>query len=244
MIKWILNLKIAQKLTLGFGTCIAFAALIAVVSIAQMSQIYTVTSSIVSDSLKGEEALGQFQAAAEHYRQLEYRIGLEQTVAEMDATQVLLDKTKASALAALADYQKTITDPQDTQNLQSVQSDWASYIALDPQYVALAHTDNSVGCSSMLRGSMASKFSDLDQDLKTMADWKNQNAVDFTQKAAEAFKSGCLVVLTILFAAVVVGVLLGLLITGYLRKAVTRLSDKIESLNRICITNLSNAVSS
>ncbi len=242
MTKWIVNLKIAQKLSLGFGTCLTLALVIAGASITQMAQMNEVTHSIVSDSLKGEEALGKFQTAAECFRKFQYRFGLERTNIALDITQGLLDKTESEANDDLSNYQKTVSDPQDSQNLQAVQTAWAEYLTYDQPYTALARKNDDAGTGAMMLGPMKASFDQVEQSSQTMADWKHQRAIASAQKADQVFKTSCIFVFGILAAGFVLAGLLGSFIVRSMTKAIAEIVEKIETLNKICVTNLAKAV--
>jgi len=242
MKKWIYNLKIGQKLVAAFAICLGLTALIAAVSIVQMSRMNAVTESIVSDSLKGEEALGKYNGAVEHYRQLQYRMGLESTTTQWDATQIETDTMEGKANDALSDYKKTISDPQDTTNSKTLQSDWNVYVGSNPDYIKVARSGDEKGCLATLRGKLLNEFTTVRRDIGTVSEWKDKHGVDSAKKANETFQSSYETVVAILFAAISLGVLLSLAIVRYMTLSVSRVSEKMSKLSTICLSNLRSAV--
>ena len=71
--KWISNLKLAWKLALSFGVCLALTAFIGAIAISRMGQLNAAANHIVVDPLESLKMLGDTTEDLADYRRLELR---------------------------------------------------------------------------------------------------------------------------------------------------------------------------
>ena len=236
------NLKTAYKLAIGFGLCLALAVIIGALSMTRMAQMNTISKNILSDSLAGVEALGQFQAASRQVRTREYRHALASTPKEMDQAESEITKSEADAQNALKSYQATISDPADKQNWDELQGEWQKYGDMKSALLVLSRKNEFKSCAAMLNGPMADQFSRVTDSTQKMVDWNKKRGDDYAHQAQTAYDSARTLIIGLLVFAVLIGILAAWLITRYITQALMQVSDRLNCLNTICVENLGIAV--
>jgi methyl-accepting chemotaxis protein len=236
------NLKTAHKLLLGFGLCLALSVMIGVVAITRMAQMNMVTSHILSDTLTGSQALGDFQAAARQVRIVEYRHALSYTPKDWDQAESDITKSEGDVQGALATYQGAISDPIDTQNFNTLQTEWQKYEAMKAPLLALSRNNDDKACAAMLNGPMKDQFYHVTDVVKTMMDWNQKHAEEYANRAQDTYNTARVIIIGLLLLSVMLGGLAAWLITQYLTKTLAQISERMKTLNAICITNLGSAV--
>ena len=233
---WFYNLKIARKLALGFGLCLLFAVLVGGIAIQRMAQMNTVTSGILDDSLVSVETLGKFSSEFKQTRILEYRFILK---IQSPGDEAKLAEIQGKADQALADYPADAG--ADAQNYNTLKSSWGQYKESIAAVMQNVHAGSSAGALAEMKKSkdLVSSLSELGD---TMMDYNHSQAKVTAHQAQESYASARLVVIGLLALAVVLGTLIGVLITRYMTKTLAQVSERMETLNTICITNLHQAV--
>ena len=239
---WLYNLKIARKLALGFGLCLGLAVLVGVVAITRMAQMNKISENIVSDSLNGVEALGQFQAGARQFRTIEYRHVLSFTPADMDKAEADMAKQQDDADKALKSYQTVLSDPTDTKNFNDLQTAWQKYVAMKDALLVLSRKNDTKQCAALMNGPMKSQFFRMTNILDTMTVWNQKHGDDYNNQALSAFNSARALIFGLLFLAVAIGTLACVVITRYMTSTLAQMSARLEKLRSLCITNFAAAI--
>ncbi len=239
---WFYNLKIAHKLALGFGLCLALAVMVGVVAVTHMAQMNKISASIVSDSLDGTERLGQFQAASGQFRTVEYRHALSSTPADWDKSEADMITEQGNADTALKAYQGTITDPTDTQNFNALQTEWQKYVAMKDAFLIVSRKNDDKQSATLLNGPMKDEFDQVRDKTTAMTAWNKSHGEDYSRQAQEAYVSAQAVTIGLLALAVLLGTLAGWLISRYMTSVIAQISERLNTLHTICITNLGSAV--
>jgi methyl-accepting chemotaxis protein len=241
MLRWLYNVKTARKQAFIVGFCLALGVMVGTVAIFRMQQLNQISSKIVGESLHPVEALARFQVFAERFRTTEYRRMLA-TSKDRDAAQSDLDKLQAQADKALSDYSLTITDPIDRQNFANVQSEWQQYVPLDEQLKELNREDKTAEATNLISQTMRTDFNQLRSSTNVLADWNRKHGEQYSNQASSAYKSACITIMLLLLAAVILGTVNGMAMTKYMTSSIENLSDGLNSLDTICLSNLGKAV--
>jgi methyl-accepting chemotaxis protein len=236
------NLKTAHKLLLGFGLCLSLTVLIGGIAISRLIQLNKITGNIVSDTVVGLEGVSKFTSDAQHLRLMEYRFALNTNTPGDEAK---MDAISADGDTQLKNYQDSVSSPVDGQNLQKLQSLWEQYkAARAAEMPTLERTDAaSYKASSAKLASNQSIFNQLADQNEVMLEWNQKQGEDYTHQAQAAFVSARAVIIGLLVLSVLLGSLAGWLITKYMTKMLAEVSQRITTMETICISNLSTAVS-
>lgn len=233
---WFYNLKIARKLALGFGLCLVLAAAVGVIAIQRLAQMNTFSSSIAGDALVSVETLGKFTSEFKQTRILEYRFILK---IQAPGDEAKLAELQGQADQALASYP---ADPGvDTQNYNTLKSSWSQYKASITSVMQNVHAGNNAGALAEMKKSKSfnTSLSDLGD---AMMDYNQKQGVNLKNQAQSAYTSARLVVVSLLLLAVVLGTLVGITITRYMTKTLAQVSERMDRIQRVCITQLAASI--
>ena len=239
---WLYNLKTARKLALGFGLCLGLAILVGVVAITRMAQMNKISGNIVSDSLNSVEALGKFDSASRQFRTVEFRHALSTTPEYKDQAEADMTKAQGDADQGLKAYQDTLNDNTDTQNFNGLQAEWQKYVAMKDNFIALSRKNDNKQSAILLNGPMKDEFYQVIDKTKVMIDWNDKQGQDYARQAQDAYASARAVTISLLALAVLLGTMAAILISRYMTNALAQMSQRLDTMNSVCITNLGTAV--
>ncbi|BDI31156.1 hypothetical protein CCAX7_32070 [Capsulimonas corticalis] len=172
--KW--NWETGPKLIGGFSFCLALAALVGGIALAQMRVITHAAQSMLAESVIGAEALSDFQINARRVRTLEF----EEILAppqDQKKLQSAMTAAEASVNAALIRYRDSITDPVDRNNFQLLESDWAQYLQMHRQEQRVDSSASRQRLYGMLSGPMRAKFLQVRDISDRISDWNRRHGI-------------------------------------------------------------------
>ena len=239
---WFNTLKTAGKLTLGYGLCLALALTVGVVAITRMAQMNTIAQTLVSDSVAGLEALDTFNAAARQYRTIEYRHVLSFTDPDRQKAEADLAKAQGDAQKGLDSYQASILKDDDRRNFQAMAGEWQKYTAMWAALKPLSRRNDTKVCADLMNGPMRDQFLRVQAATKFMIDGNSKRAAEDSRQADQAYVSGRILTIGLLVLAVLLGVATGVFITRDMTRTLAQVTERLETLSHVCITNLGNAV--
>jgi methyl-accepting chemotaxis protein len=242
MIHWFYNLKTAAKLTIGFGFCLTIAVTVAMVAILRMDEMNRISNDIVAESLHGSEALGRFEAASERFRASELNYILATTSNSKSKAIAELSSQHNIGNQALLDYGSTIANPKDRQNWHNLLFSWETYEPTADDVQQLSRSNTVSHATGLVLGSFQDKFDRLRDNTQTMVAWNKERGEEYNNAANSAYASARIVIAGLIVLALLIGGLLGIAISRYISSALSQVSLRMETLNKICITNLGIAV--
>ena len=238
---WFTNLKTAHKLALGFGLCLLLTVLTDAVAVSHMAQMDAISADMVSDSLVKLEVLGDFQAGARQFRTSEFRHVLRVSQADKDKDEAELVTDQAKADKGLKEYRASLNDPTDTKNFNALKTEWNKYVAMKGALILLSRKSDVPQCSALMGGPMKDQFYRVRDVMDTMAAWNKAHAAAYGRQASDAYRAGRALILGLLCLTVLLGAATGVAITRYITGTLAQVSGRLESLNAVCITNLTHA---
>lgn len=241
---WFYNLKIARKLALGFGLCLLFAVLVGTVAIVRMTQMNALCQHITNSSTARIITLSKFNTSVRQFRLHEFQHCIAQDKPTMQREEGKMQVEQDNADASLAAYEKlcSATQPEDRQNLDALQADWKHYLEVHQTFLPISRRDDNKHSQAMLVGPLQESFQPLTDQVVVMLDWNVSRGQEQSQEAAASFVSARLIIIGLLALAVLLGALTSVVITRYMTKTLAQVSERMETLNTICIANLHQAV--
>jgi methyl-accepting chemotaxis protein len=242
MFNWIYDLRTAQKLMLGFGICLLSGAIVGAVAITRMAELNDVSKNIISNSLHGTESIGAFQSEFERYRLIQTRHLLSSTPADKEKAEKDMAVAADNANQALSDYSQSIRDPKDKQNFDDLSNEWAQYLPAQDHLLALSRANNLAAAAALLDGPLRDAFYRVYDKTKTIVAWNKARGEQYSQQAADSYKSATEVIVAVLLLTSITGILVGVLIGRYLTTTIKEVSNRLEILGSVCVANLGKAV--
>ncbi len=240
---WFTNLKIAHKLFLGFGLCLALTALLSVVAITRMAQISQATAALNTGTVSHLGALSGFRGPMRQFRIMEYHAALQNDPAALVQEQARLSEIKAAAQNDLDAYGASVSQPQDRANYAALRSLWERYTALDQQKLmpALQHGDKAAS-KMLLNQTMGDAASQLYDLADAMIGWNQKQGQGLVAQASQDYLLARSAIFSLLALILILGATVAWLITQYMTRTLAQISGRIASLDTVCVANLSAAV--
>ncbi len=239
---WFANLKTAYKLALGFGLCLLLAVLVGGVAIQRMAQMNRVANLLDTDTIAGESALIDITAHARRFRSLEFQHLLAPTPAGMARHEGELEKEADAMQTALSTYENSISQPEDRQNFAGLKAEWNNYQPLHQSFLPVSHRNDFKAGEAMLDGPMHDQFQRFTDKLQEIKSWNDARGAKLSKEAASDYASARATVIGLLLLALVLGTLTGVAITRYITRTLALVSQRMQTLDAICISNLTAAV--
>ncbi|MCW3060735.1 MAG: hypothetical protein JWQ02_2556 [Capsulimonas sp.] len=170
--KW----ETGTKLIGGFSLCLALAALVGGISLAQMAVITHAAKDMLAESVVGAEALNEFQVNARRVRTLEF----EEILASPKEKKTFQDAAIAAETAAggaLIRYRSSVSDPVDRRNLQSLEAAWNRYLQMRGQPPAIQTAVERQRVYQALSGPMRAQFLQVRNVAARMAEWNHRRGL-------------------------------------------------------------------
>jgi len=229
--KWFVNLKTGTKLAFGFGLCLLLTATISVIALTGLARLDRIANEIAQDSLPGIEGIGQLDSHMIEFRQREYRLLLTSHQAGKQQVESDLRRDMDDIQKEMADYEKTIHQDEDRQNLEHLKTGWAGYLDLHRQLMELSRKNDLKGADALINGRMHQHFqSEVRATLDKMVEWNKHNGERLAKLASDANKSACKQAITLLAMAMVLGITAGWFTTRLIARPLAAISDTAKAL--------------
>ncbi|BDI30200.1 hypothetical protein CCAX7_22510 [Capsulimonas corticalis] len=240
--QWFLNRKTAHKLSIGFGLCVLLTTIMGIVGIALMTHMTHLGESIVTDSLTSTEHLAQFHVNARRMRTMEFQMALAENAAGRAKFVKDSDTAQAKAQEGLDAYGAGVDDPADRQNYETLKTTWTDYLSGHTTLIQLMDTNDHKAAVKQLNGPMRDQVHKVMDVVDAMTAWNHAHGLWYSQQIKSASANGLRLSLLLIAVAAFSGIAIGSLITRYMVRVLSQVSDGLETLDSVCITNLGHAV--
>ncbi len=223
------NWKIGTRILMGFGAVIVIATLLGIFAYAQMGTVDKSISLLTADGLPGLTVTNQLESEV----QKRFILLLEHLAAkdavEMDRLQSEIANGKARITALMSEYEKTITQPKERENLEAVKNTVVPYRACYDRVLSLSQSRKIKEGLEVLNSQLRPLYKDFFGATAQLAALDRETVDHGTRDIAEAVKSariGILVFLGIaLIAAFGISQFVSRSIANPLHRAVTHLHE-------------------
>lgn len=239
---WFNNLKIAIKLSLGFGACLVLAAVIGVTAIDRMATMSRAMDSALRQSVGELNDLARIIAATRHVRTLEFQYVIDNSPKERAGFSRDMAQELAIVKPLADDYGKSITDPIDKANYDTLSNDWLDYLSEHNIEMQLARSHQDLQAESELNGPMRVKFHAYGDLLNKMVDWNTRHGEWYDREVNRIYHSAAILVVTVLMLTLALASLIGVFISKRVRTSLVEVSHRLETLEAVDIASLRRAV--
>lgn len=239
MKSWFINLNLAKKLSIGFGTCVFLAMIIGWAGFSGMRQLTGHVNEINRDAVGGLASLNEFSQGASLYRLRQARMGLTD---DKDARAKLLDQVNASgkkADQALAEYKKSVSGQEDEANFAKLSKAWSEYTAIGDQINGQLVTVPKDTAGELFESRTTKQFNEiLLPALNDNTDWNNKQAQDLVKQAESSAASGTRTIIFFALFAALLSVGISIVITRSVTVPVSQINERVISLEANCVRDL------
>jgi len=241
-LNWFFNLKTSLKLAIGFGLAITLTAIVGGIAVTRMAQMNKVTDDIVSNSLKAMQAVAEFQGAARQYRIVEYRHLLSNTPAERKEADGMMAQSAKDANAAIEAYGRTAQPGVEADNLNALKTEWQKYTGMKDQLLGLSTSGKLSEGRTFINGPMRVQFYKVLDEIKAISESEEKQGEESSNTAQKVYQSSRTITFSLIALSVLIGLTLCFVISRYICGTLSQVSQKLERLQTVCLTDLSASV--
>ena len=205
---WFSKMKIAPKLSFGFGAVLTLVVILGVFSLLQLSRINGNTVDIATNWLPSIKTLGELRLDAADIRKdtLNYMVATD----KKQHYEEMID----SDLSALADgekkYEPMISSDEERKLYQGFRGDWDKYIVVNTRIRELAKQNKFAEAVSLQQSEAGQLFEAAAKYLQDDVELNDKGGTDAAKNAATTYSSSRYWVIGILIGAVALGSLIAL----------------------------------
>ncbi len=239
---WFYDLKVKYKLIISFIVVSVFAAAVGIVSVTNMHAASNGDTFLYKDNAKALGAIGQFGIDAELMRSEMRDVALSSTMEELNGHIEKLGAEKDTLRREMRIYQSTLSSQADRDNYAKLEAAENDMFGKVDQFIGLEEAGKKAAALAYFKGTVKTSGTTLDNAIgETMRLTMNEARSAYDANTA-LFGSGETMMIVFGIAAVVVAILLGLFVSGYLSDNIGKVAARVEQLQSVCITNLGNGL--
>ena len=242
MLRWYANLKIAGKLACNFGICLVLAAAVGISNLGRMAQLNTRNAHAHERTLKGISAIATIRYHLMQHHETEI---LSSASAENGRTAEIehqLETQEAQLATDFKSYEALTAQPEDQANFQKLQTAWTDYREGEPALGTTGSEKKSVSAENEPRSTARQqKFDIVLASVSEIFDWNAHQGDSVAQETEVAYVNARNVSLLLVFGNMLVCVVLGSLLEFSLCRPLKQISERMESLQSHCMTELGQA---
>ena len=239
---WFINLKTASKLGGGFGLCLLFTIILSGLAVSKLERLNAITNHIVQSNLVKTELVGNLGDNFRQVRLFEYQHISNDTVAQNAKVEDDMRSEIEETSGHFAAYLKAAQDPEDHKQIEALQNKWAQYLAMHEQMIAFSRANHDVQATKLVNGPMLALFDGIRDDTDTLVQWNHDKSVQDQRLSDATYRNSVLSVALLAAIAIAMSLLAGVVITRYITRTLTSVSDRMKTLHQNGLTELGKAV--
>lgn len=243
MKKYFNDLRLAAKLGLGFGLCLALASVIAVSALTSMSKMSDAIQKFGKVAMPHAEEAATIEIEVRSYQTLSFRLAGAKTTAASAAISTQMEERAAIIEKSLTHFIASSVDGEDGKLAAEAEEHWKKYRAsVEGIKAELGKLDAGNGLK-LVESKTTSSFND---GLKPALDKLREKSKRFEElldkESSNTVAQARSTVLTATFAAFLCAIMAGMIITRMIVGALGQISEKLNSLRTNCIPQLDAGV--
>ena len=235
---WFSNLRIRYKLQFTVGIVLAGLGATGLVANRQLSVLNDQSTAVTRDWLPGVERIGALENALTEYRVLQFSHVSALDDASMTAAENELTKQRAVIDSTAKSYEETIILDEDRKLFEAYNAKASALFAAWPEAQSLSRAGRNTEARAVLAGDVGTKFNDLSGTLGALIKLNHDESVKASNLAAEAYRSGRVVLLVVVVLLLVFGLSLTHVVSNVLERSFGEVLARTTSLHTFCIAGL------
>ena len=228
--KWFYDLRIATKLITSFLVVLALTAVMGVFSIIQLGQVNGTTVEIRENWMPSMRAASGMRFYGANYRLKENRHITADSEQERAMVEQEAEDAKKAFETRLATYEKLLSSAEDRQLFETTRNDWAAYLAVSKDLLALSRQNLTEQAHALLKGESKHQFDLVTADLQKLVELNDVGAGAASERGATLFEQSRLSIIAVLVAALLVGLGLALFISRIISRPLKQAAAVAEQL--------------
>lgn len=239
--KWFFNMKTGGKLALGFGACIALAVTVGAIALRGMASMHDKTERLSKGVVKRMVVLTKLNNKLPEVRLYEYRQLMSADQVDMKKSEEGIAQNEIDIEKSIEEYQKLAAVQEDRTAMAEFAAAWKGYQAgIDKQLEYGRKNDSKNGLAFLI--GRREDFLKASDKMNAIAKWNVERGESLATEAENAYEGSKATVFALVGAAALIGMLIAFMISKYVVKSLKEVGARLESLDSICVSNLSKAV--
>jgi methyl-accepting chemotaxis protein len=225
------DLSIRVKLFGGFGVVLVVAIVVGLVLLSKLSAVNNGGVYLGKNALPSVETVKQIGSDVTDYRRAQLAALIERSNALIAADLADAQRDTTDIAARLKSYGSMVSNATDRELWQRVQADWAAYQQATGHLNALARDPNiTVGAMAKAVDGTQASFNSLQRTVSAWAAKNVQWGQQQVKSNASAYSSAKTLGISLLVAAVLVGLGIAFLISRQIRGTVVAIRERLEMM--------------
>jgi methyl-accepting chemotaxis protein len=216
--KWFYNLKISTKLITSFLLVLSLTAFMGVFATIQLAAVNDTTKEITGYWLPSVRLAQEVRFNFTEYRVRVTRHIMATDPAEMAQIEQEVAAKLADINAVRAEYEKTITSPEERQLNDSFAGKWEAYLAISRRVMDLSVEGKAEEARMLFSGDGRRMSNEVAESLEKIVLFNNQGASQADEHGDEIYSTARTAIFAVLLGALLTGMALALVIARVIAK--------------------------
>ena len=230
--KWFHNLKISTKFISVVLIVLLMSIFLGGFSIWQLSKVHRSTVEIASDWLPSVRSIGQIELDINMFRRYEFQHILSTSSEERDNWEKRQENVLAGLKKHTDAYEKLVSSEEERKLFEEYKKNLSLYLDQNRKIRDLSRQNKDAEAVAAIRETSSKVFNDLVDILDKDAEVNSKGADEASKTAGNIYESSRILVAAVLICALLIGMVLALLVSRAIGKALKKGVAAAESLAR------------
>lgn len=225
-----MKFTIRLRLFLGFGSVCFILVVMGLFSIFSLGRINHSTVEISQNSLPSVDYAHTINTNTSDYRIKELRHVLSEDTTEMRSLEAEMDALEEKVNSNIEQYKKIINGDEDRLIINSIESQWADYLAISDKVIALSNQFKTQEAMNLSVGEGVEMFNTLSTSALDLVKINQSYADKVSEDANSVYSSTRLILLIAMVIAVAIAMSIAIIIINSIVRPINKLVDAADKL--------------
>ena len=201
-------MKLSMKLACCFAALLFMLCGLGLYAVKEMGAINNNTHELAKNWLPTIKTIGKLTNQTSTFRRLELVHLLTTDKAAMEGYERQLADLKKDIEKSIEAYRPLMTEPEERENFPKFLDAWNAFLGLHDKTLALSRVNDNAAAAAIAAGDAAKRIQEAQKYLDILIDVNDKGGAKSAAAAVAAYDTGRAVVLSLIAAALVLGVVL------------------------------------
>jgi len=240
--QWFNHLSVRAKLLTMTSVPLFLTLVVGVVGLRQIEDVSQLAEEAHGHWVLGAESLGALDASARNFQSLEYQHLVQNTATDLAEIERRMDVAAQRYAEQHAVYEHVVRTPDERRIFAAMTVKWDTYVAGWPRIRAFSRAQQRDSAAHALIASIGS-YRSVDDDVKQLQAMMAAGADSAKVRTAAIHRSAQWTLVIALLMSVLLTLFVSLTITTKIAALLREVAERVESLQRVCVTGLRDGIS-